>query len=130
MSVMSFREPNEVKWIGVRPAHKGTQIFSSGLASNSTVVLHTVSLGKTLYLVSYGATAYLATTGISATMDIYDSTPALWQRIIDFIAAAVGQMRADNMFWPPLEIPSGYSIRLVSTDANAQIRGFVFGWEE
>ena len=130
MSAMSFREPNQVKWVGVRPAHNGEQVVASGLASNSTAILYTVPSNKTFYFVSYGATAYIAATGISAWMQIYDGAGALWNTIIDFISDSVGALRADNTFYPPMELPSGYSIRLVSNDSNVQIRAFIFGWEE
>jgi len=76
MALMKFREPNQVRRVGVRPAHDGTQVLERGSADNATVVLYTVPAGKVFYLCH----AWLNVQGVAAGsvyLAIYDGVPAV-----------------------------------------------------
>jgi len=130
MSAMSFREPNEVKWVGVRPAHKGTQIFKDATAENGITVIHTVSSGKTLYLCEVMLRCIYNVTGwgqlyVQDNNDIFVRDLCLINPIANTIKPT-----DHNHFWPPVEIPSAYDICVQSNAAGLIARGAIFGWEE
>jgi len=50
MAYATFREPNQVKWVGVLPGHNGEQVIAQAVADNSTVIAYTVPAGKILLL--------------------------------------------------------------------------------
>jgi len=77
MALMKFREPNQVKWVGVRPGHNGTQIIRSQGADNATVELYLVPVGQTFYLCSASLGYRLVVDGY-VKLFINDLVPAQW----------------------------------------------------
>jgi len=130
MALMKFRESNQVKWVGVRPGHNGTQIIKYGLANNSTVVLHTVSAGKTLYLYSFNIDVYTTTASFGGQLRVRDTTPAIVNILADLNAGAnMSQAIAQDLYYP-IEIPAGYTIEIVSDVEAVIVVACIFGWEE
>jgi len=130
MALMRFREPNQVKWVGVRPAHRGTQIAKWNIATDETTILHTVTAGKVLYLCTSILTSNTIVAG-SIYLQIRDLADAVW-----FILAKTRQSTTSwgqafcQTFWPPLEVPAGYDIVVVSSPGSVTAIGSIFGWEE
>jgi hypothetical protein len=130
MAMMKYREPNEVKWFGVRPAHRGEQVAKTAQALNATVVVHTVTAGKTLFLVQANLVP-LAHTSSYSRMYIRDGADALWFYLCGANNQA-GLTWACPSFEPmiPLEVPAGYDLVVVSGAATVTVQGSIFGWEE
>ena len=130
MSDMHFREPNQVKWMGTRPGHNGEQVIENNTANNATAIVYTVPAGKTLFL----TTAVLAGFGTAASINnfgsIYDSTPAQWREIGRLPVFANGGTAYAASFNPPLEVPTGYTVRITSGVASCWAYLTIHGWVE
>ena len=130
MALMAFREPNQVKWVGVRPAHRGTQIVKEGYADGALVIVWTVTVGKTGFL----ATVILNAAGLPGVGTLYVRNAAdvyqysiLWGGILTAVGSV---MPASASFNPPLEIPAEWDVVMISSAVGFACAGFVFGWEE
>ncbi len=130
MAKMSFREPNQVLWYGSRPAHRGAQIAKDAQASDSTVICHTVSAGKTFFLTKFifssGWGAGLGTLVVRNASDVPQYTIASLQ----FSSAAGAPGVTPGFFNPPLEIPAGWDLAVISSAAGHIANVFIHGWEE
>jgi len=130
MALMAFREPNQVKWWGIRPAHRGTQVAKSASAINATVIIHTVTAGKTLFLCSASLSLQ---SGVGGGNIFVRNGADVWQFALlaaqIFTAAATSQ-GSSITFWPPLEIAAGWDLCTISGAAACSASGFIFGWEE
>jgi len=130
MALMIHREPNQVKWVGTRPAHNGVQVSKNVLATNATTIIYTVSDNKTLFL----CTASLGHYGI-ATGGTYlgvRNDGDVFQYYIHYVMCQLNYPSVPVVvtFWPPLEIPEKWDIIVVSGVAGLSAMGYVFGWEE
>ena len=127
---MHFREPNQVKWVGSRPGHNGTQVLVQGAAENNTHTFYTVPVGQTFYW-TFAAISYVGLAAGAVSLTIYDNLAAFVCYVAgDILVAAVNTPgRAFNMC-PPLEIPAGYTIRLTSGAIGLRIRCIIHGWVE
>lgn len=130
MAMMHFREPNQVKWVGVRPGHNGEQIIKQTNVANGTVVVYTVTVGKTLYLCT-AELAYVAVGAARAELWVESGGGVYLAGLLMLVgqAAVVGDPHIIT-FWPPLEVPSQYVIKLRSWAAAPQVYGMIYGWEE
>ena len=130
MSDMMFREPNQVKWMGSRPGHNGTQVLVDGtFLLLVPTVFYTVPVGQTLHitnmLLSRGQ--FVAT---FAYIAIYDDVPALSSIIFPVLWAIAPQGNPIiNSYWPPIEVPAGYHL-YISQTVNCQLVYVVHGWVE
>ena len=124
-----FREPNQVKWIGVRPGHNGVQILAFDDIANGAVALYTVGADKMGFIttVAISAGASLAAFGY---IDYWNAVPATVGRFAT-LRGTGGPYDASAQvnFWPPLEMVEGFSIRLFSSLAGYTVFGMVHGWE-
>jgi len=130
MALMTYREANEVLWRGVRPAHNGTQLIKRQPCTNQTVMLYTVLAGETLHLCSATGAIEAVAAGI-VTMAILDDGGVVQYYIMDeaVLAGQSGVTRSQT-FWPPVEMPTDWQIRLISTAVGLQLQGSIFGWIE
>ena len=111
------REPNRVKWIGVRPGHEGEQILEHGTANNATVIIYTVPADKLLLLYGFSYNAS-GTAGGTGFLSIYTAVPAVHRHLVygNFSANTVVAFGRD--FVIPIEIPESYSVRVLSPAAT------------
>ena len=111
MSDMYFREPNQVKWMGSRPGHNGTQVLEySNSAVLNWVPIYTVPAGETFYMTFMSFTWQLSVNDIWAVA-IYNAVPAVWRYIcLGRGVLTAGSLGWHESFWPPIEIPDGYHI--------------------
>lgn len=130
MGLMTFREKNKVKWIGTRPGHRGTQVIERKTANDGAVTIYTVPAGKVFHL---------CTSGIGFTTNIQGSgytcvtknDHAFLTDILRFYHHADTSMLGDSVnYWPPMELPAGYYITVVSDSAGLVVAGWVYGWVE
>ena len=128
--VMEFREPNELRWYGSRPAHKGTQILKENDAENETTIVHTVTTGKVLYLCSMILGYYAIAAGYAYGRIRDDSDETVTTVFIDTIQAGSDGKGTFASFWPPMEIPASYDIIVISSAVGLKPNLTIFGWEE
>jgi len=130
MSAMAFREPNQVKWVGIRPAHNGEQVAKSNAATNGTTIIHTVTATKTLYLCTSTLT-YWGAVG-SGQIKVRNAADVdQYILVIGGLITAAGAFFGLSIpFNPPLEIPAGWDVVVLSSIAASVAEGFIFGWEE
>jgi len=130
MALMEFREPNRVKWVGTRPGHDGTQVLEYGDAAGAIVIVYTVPAGKTLYLCD--ATMMYATLAAGdGWAEISTAVPVTVTYLFrDILIAGIAVFTKQATYWPPIEIPSGYLIRVRSSAAGLTARLMVHGWVE
>lgn len=130
MALMNFREPNQVKWLGSRPGHNGTQITEFNVVDNGNVDLYVVPAGKRFFLTSWAVSAInisggagngfmsVAIGGLNAFM------PA------SFSSALNEPMSEAGRFWPPIELAAAENVYIYSSVAAFFIRGSIHGWVE
>jgi len=130
MGLMKFREPNQVRWQGVRPGHNGTQISESISVANGIAIIHTVSADKVFYLctISISHDCSVAGHGYLYYRDAADLNPVYF--LIELKAPDVNTQASILTFWPPLEIPSLFDVCVRSNNVGLTVVGYVFGWEE
>ena len=130
MALMKFREPNQVKWIGSRPGHNGTQVLASTNADSALATVYLVPVGKTFYL-CYAGINYSAVAAGMAYMDIRDDGGVRIAYLYNEVIIAAGEGKAfASSFWPPIELLAGYTVRLASGAAGLTVHGVVHGWYE
>jgi len=130
MSAMSFREPDQARWIGVRPGHRGEQVAAHNIAINNTQIIHTVTAGKVLYLTDWVFEANAGAAGWSADFEIRNVLDVLVYKIVTWYSGGVeSRMLANSLFYP-IEVPTGYDIIVSSNAVGLGTFGFIHGWEE
>jgi len=130
MSVMKFREPNQVLWRGVRPGHNGTQVIAFKDATAGTLPLYTVGVGETLYLCTVGLGITTDVTGF-CRVDLRDDGDAFIATLLTlFHFLNIGTIEVHETYWPPMELLAGYYLEVVSGAAGLTARAHIFGWEE
>ena len=113
MAVTVHREPNRVKWIGVRPGHEGEQILEHGTANNATVIIYTVPADKLLLL--YGFSYNVSGTGGGiGYLSIYTAVPAVHRHLVYGNFSANTTIGFSRNYSIPIEIVAGYSVRVLS----------------
>jgi len=126
MSDMMFREPNQIKWLGTRPGHNGTQKIIK-IESGANVELYEVTAGLTFFLTAYYI-GFGMNTAKQATLEVRNVLDAIQYYLGYPSSAAVSTGSGIFMsFYFPLEIPAGYDFYITTT---GQVRGFIAGWEE
>jgi hypothetical protein len=130
MSAMSYREPNEVRWVGVRPAHKGTQVAFNNTANNSTIPLHDVPSGKTFFLAGFTCNVNKGTGGGNGYLTVRDVSNVAQYHLVQVPMFSAGHATYCMSFVPPFEIPSGWDITIISDTAGLGVSAFIYGWEE
>jgi len=130
MALMKFREANHVLRVGVRPGHDGTQIYYHVLANLiGRTALMPVHASLTRYITYY----YMSTTpnnALNAELELRNAVPAtVWW--ICYARSRVGYLgqTISGSFWPPLEVPSDWTIDVNLSAAQAVTVG-ILGWEE
>ena len=130
MALTTFREPNQVRWFGVRPAHRGTQVIKDGIVTSAaTATIHTVA-GTMFYLCGYSALCWGQTYSLPTFLEIYDGVPAIWKTLLRGAQSANSAQWLSKNYWPPLEIPTGYTIKVRCTLDDHGIHVCIDGWEE
>jgi hypothetical protein len=110
-------------------------IAKSGNANRSTVVLHTVSAGKTLYLTAMSASIVQSVNNAIGQCTVRDESDVDQYNLIyhkslagEYTDAVSNSMSIN--YNPPIEVPAGYDI-YVSTDSYGLTLSVMFsGWEE
>ena len=117
------REPNQVKWIGVRPGHNGEQVLVA-IDTAVNVVVYTVAADTLLFLYDwhYGGNRNLAFGSILQIFDDGDNVNATIGYITSD-ASNPGTNMAQNL-WVPIELVEGWYIKAITTQ---QVHGYIHG---
>ena len=130
MPASKHREGNKARWVGVRPAHNGDQVAVSGTADHSTVVIYEVPAGKVFCLTSWTLASDNNLTG-RGTLTVRDDDNVTVFDIAQLLTITGQQpSHANGIFTPPLEVPEGWDIALISDIANSAFRSTILGWVE
>lgn len=130
MGLMKHREGNQVKWVGVRPGHRGTQFYADGLCSNDTIEIYTPSGTKTGYITFINVFATGSVTGNIVSLSLRNAGDDIQANIVRIPFKLAGNLGGFGTFNPPFEVPNGWDIVLISPGTNYEIDAFISGWEE
>lgn len=132
---------NEAKMIGVLPVQganpipvgkipdDGIQIAKSVTATNETLLLLTITAGRTFYLTHYVFTPNSSVVGAYGRVAVRNGSDVEQYVIAMTAFDTVGQVTVSGTLNPPLEIAAGWDIIVVSSDADLNARAFIHGYE-
>ena len=126
----SWRESNRLRWVGVRPAHEGTQVVGRGGGENSEVICYTVPAGYVFFLCGIIPTFSTSTSGRYGEVRVYSDVPALAYRLFGILAYGLTEVCAPMSYYPPLELPAGYTLRTFSSGLASECYCAYNGWIE
>jgi len=130
MALMKFREPNQVKWQGFRPGHNGEQITLFQNVTNGTISIYTVAAGKTFYLTDWVFTVSDSVGGGRGLLLVQNLVPATEYYIVWHVIQGIGGWMESCALTYPIEIPTGWKIRVSSDIVTTFVSGFIHGWVE
>jgi len=130
MALMTFREPNQVRWFGIRPGHRGTQVLLDVNVTNNTQVL----IDGTQITITYLTDWFLGMVrnkdvGNSMEITENDDTHICYLAVITSFTGSPSFAIAQALTYP-IEIPAGYKLKVNSVGVNATTFGYIHGWEE
>ena len=110
------REPNQVKWVGVRPGHNGEQVLIK-VDFGVNTLLYTVPADKILLIFSWQIGIGTAAAG-NARLQLETAVPAVYYELGNCVNAA-GSTSANSQqaLWVPIEVPETYRIYLTTNIA-------------
>lgn len=125
--VMSWREPNRARWVGVRPGHDGDMLVKAGTAVNGTTIVYTVPVGKVLLVVAF--TMYLTVGGAGAVTGFLNRAgeDAFCLGRLFQNTAAGWQPHVNGNFPIPFELDAGDTVSIVSSAVTITGGLTVFG---
>ena len=118
MALMKYREPNQVLWQGVRPAHNGTEVTDSKSKNvAATFPVYTVPVGMTYHL-TYAFLCVVSNVNINAAFRVRNDTAVIQYDLL-YARSLIGfRVQPQNAsFWPPIELPAGWDICLYQSAA-------------
>lgn len=130
MADVEYREPNQVKWLGYRPGHRGDQVIEYNNVSNGNQTVYTVPSGKTFFLTGWTFTANASATGVNAFFNLRNAGGGLVLRWHYIHFDAVGQVEDSRGLMFPIEIPEDYYIEIATSAATVDAHCTVWGWVE
>ena len=130
MALMRFRESNKMKWRGSRPAHDGTQVGGEAWTTDALEIVYLTGAGETFYCHYVSMCARTLTPGDTAFVSLYDAGPLRVFHLIRMFFDVAGQMIHCAPFTFPVEVPSGWSIRVFSSAASIDATAEAIGWIE
>lgn len=132
MALMKHREGNEIKWVGVRPGHRGELIGKNKRQTSTGVgIIHTVTAGKTFFLTFGSLTICRRGTSGYGRLAVRDAGDDVVYVIFEAYANSDTQGFNFGSGFPfPVEIPAGYDIIVESGATNVLCCGTAIGWEE
>ncbi len=132
---------DEARMIGVLPSQGAdpipvgkipdgaTQILKRGNADDSVTTIYTVTAGKTLYL-CFACMGYLTVAAGVGQLYLLDGESVVLMDIFLETVLAAGAGRPNiASFFPPIELPGNYMIRMNSSAAGLGVYGSIYGYE-
>jgi len=130
--MMVYREPNQVQWLGVRPAHNGVQIFEhGGQIGAGTNTLYTVPVDKILFVTfAQIGSRLVADQDCKAYLSVDPREVGALRRVLDHYYDKAGHQATSGTFNPPIEIEAGGTVKINSDHADLDVRGSFHGFLE
>ena len=117
------REPNQVKWVGVRPGHNGEQVLIN-INRNANALLYTVGVGKLLMLYDWQIGMVLAA-NLSCSLYIRTDAAAPYYYLAYLSTATnVTGGNMSNNTCVPIEVPAAYDFYI---ECASWVRGGIHG---
>jgi len=130
MALMNYRIGNEARILGIRPGHNGEQILVRADVIGGTATVYTVPAGKIAFITHIAAGVSNDVTGLSY-VGIQNTVPAtIWFAHIGYSIAQSCSFYDNASYYPPIELPTGYSIFIHSGSAGLDSWCSIHGWEE
>lgn len=139
---MGLKETNEVRMRGVIPARNAepipvgkipdlaTQVVKQSSASGATATIHTVTAAKTLYLNTVIFSIYNVQTNVATLwMGVTNDSDTVQYYFFYTSVTSKEPFAVPATFFPPLEIPAGWKVKVYSNVSNAIAYGFLHGYE-
>ena len=120
-----YREPNQVKWIGVRPGHNGEQVIVD-INSAVNADLYTVPVDSLLMIFGWSWSVN-QNAGADVRIEVKTDGAAhyMWLSMVTAQAGAPSSESTQDKF-VPIELPEGYVISIVTTrQAYGHIHGIL-----
>lgn len=125
-----FREPNQVKWVGIRPAHNGERITAEGIATNTTVDVYSIPIGKTLFL-TWSSLSGRSNTSATLLLEVTDNlNNHLFTLHQGRTPSGGAGFDSDTALFYPIEIDGDNKIRVNSSSIALDATGAIYGWIE
>jgi hypothetical protein len=124
LSDIDYQEANQIKWVGVRPAHNGTQVIIEGTVANGNNELYAVPATATLLLDFFTIDYYAGAIGSNMWAEIRNAADVHQYYLGRHDSNRITDGCKASNLWPPLEIPAGYDINLFSSGAARAIYFF------
>ena len=118
-----FREPNQVKWIGVRPGHKGEEIIKN-IDLAASAIVYTVPADKLLLLFDWSI-GIIQNVNNGSRLQLRTAVPVVYAELF-YVTSGIntaGQVASQSLNIP-IEIPATYDIYVTCT---AVTRGYIHG---
>lgn len=130
MALMQFREKNQVNYVGVRPAHDGTQIVKvAWLGGAGNANIYTVPAGVTLFITYMMLSSRLdVAAAATAKIETIPVGEAGLRMIIEHLYDLAGHQITSVAFSFPIEVAATEPITLVNVGAGMDSRGLIHGW--
>jgi len=130
MALMKFREPNQVRWQGVRPAHDGERfgafVSLNGVGWNAVLPVHATMTRYVTYFYM-GMPHNLVQ---RASLAVRNDVAAVIQQFGDWESVVANPgIWVCQSFWPPVEVPPNWTIDM-NLSVAAWTRCGVLGWRE
>ena len=110
------REPNQVKWVGVRPGHNGEQVLNL-IDRAVNALLYTVPADKILLIFSWQIGIGTAAAG-NARLQLETAVPAVYYELGNCLnGAGLTSANSQQALWVPIEVPATYRIYLTTNIA-------------
>lgn len=109
-----------------------TRIYLSVLAQGvETILVYTVPTGKVLFVNSANlASRESAAAVATCRLFVRDAIDAFVYAILSHMYDLAGHQTSHQTYSPAIGVPAGYDICLVSSHANIDVYGDIFGWLE
>jgi len=131
MAMMKYREPNQVRRVGVRPAHNGT--FTSGSGFQNAVAwnnFYTVPANRRLYIFHSALSAFgIVTTGDARMRIVYGGVVHYFHYCIFDVAGNFGYA-VDTSHYFPFELNAGDTVGVYVSAVGISCFGLFNGFLE
>jgi len=128
MARMGWRENNRAKWVGIRPGHYGTAVDLYESMSNGELIAYIVPAGYVLYISELTFTSRGTAAGAYCNARIKTDADVVLLALIEHSYAAAGQLSTSRTFFPPMEVPAGYTVGIRSTSDKSTGILCLHGW--
>ena len=106
----------------------GTQVSKSNVASNTTVIIHTVTAGKTLLLENFNVGHTMTVVGsTTGSLFVRDAGDTLQYNLSQMLMTAISNVLIGSPCL--ISIPEGYDICLSSNATQLTVNGYIKGRE-